>query len=764
MARAGKIKPCSGKPGPLNKNYKVDWDEVKVPTGFIGRMRVSVQSVINSCGGTNSCMESWIAQQATKVADYQLAALLLWCHALDSAGLHWIGCTAASVSMTEWEEKGITEVTQIARRCGRLGGAQIGTHTLAGRMKTLLGRDLRNADAEDELAGRTTVINSHMCAGPTVKGGAAWRKAFDKHAKRFLKITMSQVEHEQDMETWWKRRSMWLPTGTSSIKNTEWIAKAGLESQWHDAIRGQRRSKALQLAGKEFSWIKTVFNREPAMQCRFATKNEPGLKRRPLRALDDAAFAIQAFASAYTEKTWSVLGAVPRQQPEDVATTCNAIKHLEKDTHMLCADYSAFNENHRVTDRVRLNHIYANMLKQAGRKNRAEAAAWVGLAHLNHWLGDERCNSGLSSGERDTARDNTMLHWIYQQIALEEAGAWVGSEIKPKLARCCGDDEILVGMKRSESIAYVLTLERHGFRLQKQKTMLSNQVSEFLQYNFGPNDTIPRQPLPPNLINYVSGSWYKSGNYEAGTVPQQAAEAAASLYRRGLPLTSSRKLCIATCNWLCKSLPWRTALMSMPLFGSTSMMPEEMDDARKIVRENVKEACSKMHGKVPGWKDYTEEAQRVINWKHIREDEPNGIARRLRDEVEQRAMAGIVSDVLRTKKIRHAEVKETQDAERVIAPEWDESVLTLYNKTKKETCVWMRTAAGKRMSEWADIGAATGLPEGVVKKLLTSNSSCIFTQKVRNKICRPEESRRRKISPRIYMALPGAVAAVFECI
>jgi hypothetical protein len=197
---------------------------------------------------------------------------------------------------------------------------------------------------------------------------------------------------------------------------------------------------------------------------------------------------------------------------------------------------------------------------RVGNYTQATAALWMARAHLNHWLGETRCMQGLSSGERDTAKDNTLLHYIYAQMALDELKRVDGHTIKIARLQMCGDDEIAIGISWSDAHMYTNRLRAQGHSLQQRKLMVSSQCGEFLQYNMRGGMHLPKQPLPPAINNYVSGSWYKTSNYSEAAYPQQVAEAGASCVRRGARPQLMADCAAATCNWLCKGKAWRTAL------------------------------------------------------------------------------------------------------------------------------------------------------------------------------------------------------------
>jgi hypothetical protein len=133
-------------------------------------------------------------------------------------------------------------------------------------------------------------------------------------------------------------------------------------------------------------------------------------------------------------------------------------------------------------------------------------------AHLNHRVDGLLVNQGLSSGERDTARDNTLLHLIYYNLAKDELRR-DGTDLQDGFTRMCGDDEIMVNVGWYKAMLYIAELKRQDHLLQDRKLLISHTTGEFLQYNMYTDGSIPRQPVCPNIVNFVSGSWYKTASY-----------------------------------------------------------------------------------------------------------------------------------------------------------------------------------------------------------------------------------------------------------
>jgi hypothetical protein len=174
-----------------------------------------------------------------------------------------------------------------------------------------------------------------------------------------------------------------------------------------------------------------------------------------------------------------------------------------------------------------------------------------------------------------------MLHNIYSKLAAKVLTNKTVPWHPPATLQMCGDDEIAIGMTWDDAIRYIWAHEDQAHKIQHRKVMLSDRHGEFLQYNMSADEhTIPVQPLAPAINNFVSGSWYKTSAYNPTQYPQQVAEAAASTIRRGARQETMLGLCMATCNWLCQGLNWRTMLMATNVFGATKMNPESVRHER----------------------------------------------------------------------------------------------------------------------------------------------------------------------------------------
>lgn len=556
-------------------------DYADAPAGFVGRVRISLQSVVNHVRLPAECLSSYLQDNRGQTS-YVVATAILWADAMSAAGHHRIACAAMATPLVDWVAKGTTTLETLGRHAlhvehdTKATRHANGAHTLVARLKTLLGRDLRPHDIEAELAERSYASRPHYYDLHDPATRVEWLRGLTRHlSKRVSEGLQAMVGKAQTPEAWWATRIAWLPGGTASDKSRD---------AWPQTLRDQKyiaSSKTMMLGPKTLTWFSDITKRRPRMVCRAATKHEPGNKRRPLRASDDESYVMQAYASNNLEKFFSLDGAVMRQTPEDVRETLVGIANM-RSGQILCLDYSDFNLTHTTLTRCLYNCIIAVQYAKNGAHDQAAAALWVAKAQLQHMLDSQLSNQGLSSGERDTARDNTMLHQAYADLAVERVSLRDGYQ-PCGMRRMCGDDEIAIGLRWEHAVAYYHEHRAQGHDLQARKTLVSPHCGEFLQYNMHTSGALPTMPLTPNLNNFVSGSWYKNSNYDPYEYPDQVSSAASSCVRRGARPRTMRMLCMATCQWLCAGTPWRTNLMATNFFGASTKYTRPKAPVREAI-------------------------------------------------------------------------------------------------------------------------------------------------------------------------------------
>lgn len=711
------------------------------PAGFVGRVRVSLQSVVNHATIPEKCLRTYL--DINQGADeYVITSAILWADALSSAGHHRVACACLHVPLAEWVERDIVKIETIARHSLHLehdtNPAHNKAHTLVGRIKTLLGRDLRQHDVLAEIEERRYASRPHHYADDDSR--MRWIQDLASVLKRTVEQSMNAMPNiEQSLESWWETRIAWLPNGTSSDKNRD---------RWPAKLRNctyLTNSKSMMLGPNKAEWLTAQIHSKPMMTCRAATKNEPGKKRRPLRASDDTSYAIQAYASSNLEKFFSHDGAVMRQTPEDVREATQAVGFLKNKAQqmILCLDYSDFNLTHTTITRCLYNVTLALQYSKRHNAEKARAALWVAKAQLQHWLDGTLSNQGLSSGERDTARDNTMLHQAYAML-VEKSLQRQGLYTKPAMRRLCGDDEICIGMHWASAIDYYMEHRQQGHDLQARKTLCSSLLGEFLQYNMHAESVVPTMPLPPNINNFVSGSWYKTSNYDPYEYPAQVSSAAASCIRRGCRPELMRRLCAATCRWLASGTPWRRNLLATPLFGSLG----DYTRSPLTAKEAIDAVAPKPHA---GVDDYVQRIRRKYNFS----SEELSV---IKDAAIELAFASAcITYCNHTKEV--TSVNETNDIEKL--PE--ENIKKEMSLTHDVYKTWIIAERPQRHDALIWLGVQLGLPPKLINRIGMLNTMRSVNNAGRAAVNDLVATTGiMSIAPELYAMLPGALTTYFN--
>lgn len=115
---------------------------------------------------------------------------------------------------------------------------------------------------------------------------------------------------------------------------------------------------------------------------------------------------------------------------------------------------------------------------------KAYCAIWTACSHLNAWHYEEdepvRHWSGLWSGHRDTARDNTILHTVYSEIMKKLAKEKCGVEVQTYYHGKCGDDEDGLHHNWLSGVIFTGAHRICGFALNPIKQLVGEWEHEFL--------------------------------------------------------------------------------------------------------------------------------------------------------------------------------------------------------------------------------------------------------------------------------------------
>lgn len=460
------------------------------------------------------------------------------------------------------------------------------------KLPNLAAREKIDADWQAEFHRRT--VNTPVHTFPMPDGSASraqWllrlQKELDRLTGQAVDLIMSTARLES-WDDWWASRAKWAPKGSS---NSHGAVQDKLKADGMELSTGARAGKRSLMAtiGKRsaISFLSGVPRRFP----RASTKHEPGMKNRALYAIDDNAFTVASFPSVAVEKYINFDGIYAQQSPVDVANWVrNHIIALEKKLFVMSIDYSDFNSDHETLALVMHDLAWGKAwISRANRDStailKAACSIWTALSHLDAWVRnpetDEltRIFGGLFSGDRNTARDNSMLHAAYSRLMVQAAGLMIG-DFELIAPAYTGDDEDAQFKNWTQALFYLSCHYAASFALTAHKQMAGATSHEYLQRVLT-DDIIPRRPLAAALAQLCSGNWYQTNYVWFDGIIQSVNDNLWELHTRGMPLTTCRTLAKRVLNRAMKvrsgeewvKLEWweyRTTGSFSPLWGCVS--------------------------------------------------------------------------------------------------------------------------------------------------------------------------------------------------
>jgi hypothetical protein len=336
---------------------------------------------------------------------------------------------------------------------------------------------------------------------------------------------------------WWARRAMNTPSGSSSWRVVSKPHTTALHSS------SDRANKRVVYSMLKDSHYEEILNRKPHITARCSTKPEPGRKHRALYAACDCSTVISSYASVGFEEASKFGGMVAKQSPTDVLAWLQ--DHQASQLAGGCwisLDYSDFNKEHRPWEQAAINYVsylhWNASIPSLGQAavDKARATLWTARSYKTRTV--KRAGhahtvySGLFSGERNTARDNTILHKVYQEVIAELYRYALGSELQLIRTHMCGDDEDTLLASRSEALDYYSVGAAVGWHFNPKKQMISRTRHEFLQYMADGSGPVT-QPLISATVAFTTGSWYKNPVLDLQGLPDAVIRNIAAIIGRG---------------------------------------------------------------------------------------------------------------------------------------------------------------------------------------------------------------------------------------
>jgi hypothetical protein len=487
--------------------------------------------------------------------EWSVAAMILGMNCLEpqtrqylvTARMHWVRLECWPQQFKQW--------ATAARRCPALEGVD---DKLAGyRIRKVFNCCLRNKDAADweaEYSNRTDGVKVHFALDGLNLSHTMWTRMVAAKLKGIATDVVSSTINAQklpSMEEWWASRWGWAPSGSTSLRRKIKDGEAADERLGTQSRPGKKT--IVENLPEDFPQ-QTLLAR-PGDVARASTKNEPGGKNRALYAHMDEAFFVASYASLHVEKFMNTGGMVGKQTPADVARWLAASNQMLPADVWTSIDYADFNQGHETKDMAMLDFAFAAAWK-AQAKSRPElwqryrCSLWVALSHFRRYVswpsgGATRILGGLWSGHRNTARDNTILHKAYAEVADAQLKKFMPHASKGYEAYC-GDDEDTKHNSFPAALMYYLIHDLNGHALGPAKQM-AGRTHEFLQRIAVPGQHTIR-PLFAMLAQTASGNWYKDNYTWYGNAVGAVSDNCWELYVRGMPIRWARTLAAETLN------------------------------------------------------------------------------------------------------------------------------------------------------------------------------------------------------------------------
>jgi len=355
-----------------------------------------------------------------------------------------------------------------------------------------------------------------------------------------------------DMQTWWEARWAWTPSGSSSNRHVVAGLKAA-DDRLGTAARPNKKSAFEELPD---NYAVNLRDTHPTHYvARASTKPEPGGKARALYAVCDEDFIVTAYASVHMEKNMNVWGIKAKQTPADVVDWVTVDRRRKPGQVWISLDYADYNTEHEDMTLSLLNwHLCAAWARLGGSHaatpDKVRCSAWAAIAHRNKWVSHDeeywRTCASLFSGDRDTARDNTLLHGVYSRMALGYTQL-IDPAARLVSANYTGDDEDSLMNDWVSTLHYMMMHHHMGFVLKPAKQMVSGVIHEFLQRMAVP-DATPTRPIFAVLAQLASGNWYKDVYIWYDSAISSVSDNVWELVSRGMPVAFGRRLAVEVLN------------------------------------------------------------------------------------------------------------------------------------------------------------------------------------------------------------------------
>lgn len=493
------------------------------PSGMGAIFKVHPVYVLQAAYGTADKIPTHIriiAAMHKEMYDFEVATILMWWavmpekirdHMID-IGMHRIHHYKDTEALAERYE--VIRQQGCACQCA-LGKELFHWLRKAGNLK---GRLLGKANVELEKQRLTPGYSMRLMLGAmSGRRRLAYIQSFLRVGgpivREVVSSVLSKTKH-MGMQRWWERRRMHIAAGSSSNRKMLDVLRAN-----DQRIKTMDRpNKRAILEALPSTYLHDIIQTPPFAVARQSTKPEPGRKLRALYAGDDECTFIAAFASYGVETNMNIMGMCPQQKPQDSLRWLQDCMETSGQQVWFSLDFTDFNKDHSSEDLALLNILFSYWWMRMDDSNvgleKSKCSLWTARSVYNRYVQFDgapygvKTFSGLWSGHRDTARDNTLLHKIYQAIVTDwldrNKPGW-GNIIKTHL---CGDDEDSLLNDEVAAAYYYTAFQQFGWHLNSAKQCCGRSVHEFLQRT--PDDhRLMRAPITSMVCTLCTGQWYK---------------------------------------------------------------------------------------------------------------------------------------------------------------------------------------------------------------------------------------------------------------
>lgn len=526
------------------------------PRKFSEMMKVSCTTIVRLGWHMRSELvrEALVYQQGE--LEYAVAALCIWL--MTATGVYVCSRLALHrVKLRDWPDL-VKPFASDARRLGQIFGegyAEVEHAMLVRKLVALCGRSSEEADWASELRDRTTPTAGKRAYANGVISQEAFVKLRWHTLRRIAAEAVRTVAKKcSSMENYFNERWWNTPAGTTSLGGAVKARFGDIGGDVFDFGMRATKKAVMQVVDRNcvYAWCEGL----PRSVARGSTKPEPGMKRRALLAVDDATAFIAGYASDRIESGVKLDGMVLKQDPVDVAEW--VAFDAGKAGWRVSNDYTNFNMLHSLASLQCVDLALAEAwshVDEPWAEDKVLANIWVALSYDRAFVstpgGDARVISGLWSGHRNTARDNTFLHLVYLDAIKGVMTGLFGTDGQVSQQRICGDDEVVTYQAYAAAVCHTLVADALGFESQVSKGMLSERRDEFLQLVRNPG-SLPTYPVAHTILTFCSGNWYKDAVRDIGSTVKDISDQVFDIVTGGLPLREGQELAAAVCDYLMK--------------------------------------------------------------------------------------------------------------------------------------------------------------------------------------------------------------------